>query len=293
MFWRLFGLDREVVQLLSTLYDNTCHNGRHKTSAKVEVYLGLLHFKKNLDPELLALIFGLTSDTSSGASTAYNIKERSLDFLETWVAQFYPSFTRHERMRHQFIIGNKCLLLVVDGTEQSVVKPKSSWMSSIFWSAKKKKFSINKLIGCTVDGLIMWLSDSYPGRYVDSEILEKELCFLVEDWDFELILADQGFEGFYIYFIIQSLILTFKLGNPRVIIPNDWINDSQLRSIRIQVENTINWLKLYDILSEQLRDKIGAKEIRILAKHHRNYFIGGGLVNYNIRWNKAFMLVRK
>ena len=93
MFWRLFGLDREVVQLLSTLYDNTCHNGRHKTSAKVEVYLGLLHFKKNLDPELLALIFGLTSDTSSGASTAYNIKERSLDFLETWVAQFYPSFT--------------------------------------------------------------------------------------------------------------------------------------------------------------------------------------------------------
>lgn len=74
-------------------------------------------------------------------------------------------------------------------------------------------------------------------------------------------------------------------------IPDDWPNHSQLRSARIQVEISIEWLKTYDLCSEQLREKIGGAEWRILAIHHRSYFIAGGFTNYNIIWNKAYMSV--
>lgn len=188
-----------MVIALCDLYQSKYHNDRHKASALVEIYLGLLHFRKNLDSELLAVIFELSTDTSSGASTAHNIKERTLDFFAAWAAQFYPSFNAADRLKHQYMIGNKCILLLLDGTEQRVVKPTSNFMSSMFWSSKKKQFSINKLIGVTVDGLIVWMSDSYPGRVVDSEIVDNELFFLVEDWgNDEFILADQGFQGTYL-----------------------------------------------------------------------------------------------
>lgn len=158
--------------------------------------MGLLHIRKNLDSEFLAIIFELATENSSGVSTVYNIKDRTLNFFASWVGQFYPSFSREERFCHRYTLGNKCLVLLLDGTEQRVVKPTAAFMSSIFWSSKKKQFSINKLIGVTVDGLIVWMSDSYPGRVVDSEIVEKELCFVTNGWDdYELILADQGFEG--------------------------------------------------------------------------------------------------
>lgn len=179
----------------------------------IEIYLGLLHFRKNLDGEFLAAIFELSTRNSSGVSTAFNIKDRTLDFFVSWVGQFYPSFSREERLQHQYTIGNKCIVLLLDGTEQRVVKPTSSFMSSIFWSSKKKQFSINKLIGVTVDGLIVWMSDSHPGRIVDSEIVERELFFLTEGWDdHELILADQGFEGngFFLKLISMEVILNSR-----------------------------------------------------------------------------------
>lgn len=111
LFFRLFGLDCEIVECLCTLYCQVCHNGRHKASADVELYLGLLHFKKDLDPELLALIFGFATNNSSGYTTTYNIKERVLDFLYKWTAQFLPSFTKENRLQHQYSIENKCFVI--------------------------------------------------------------------------------------------------------------------------------------------------------------------------------------
>lgn len=79
------------------------------------------------------------------------------------------------------------------------------------------------------------------------------------------------------------------LGNARIVIPDDWANHTQLRPFRIQVENSINWVKTYNVCSEQLREKIGGSETHILFVHNRYYYIGAGFTNYNILWNKAFM----
>lgn len=154
--------------------------------------------RKYLDPELLALFYGFVSENSTGVSTVNNIKRRVLEFLVSWTWKFYPTISDQQRSEMGVQVGNKFLVWILDGTEQPTPKPTNSGMQGTFWSAKKKQFSINKLIACTPDGMVVWMSKSYPGRVTDAEIMHLELPQFTQEWkDNELILADAGFKGNY------------------------------------------------------------------------------------------------
>jgi hypothetical protein len=93
---------------------------------------------------------------------------------------------------------NKLITMVLDGSEQQCSIPVKRTTSDRFYSGKKSKHTISKLVVASPsNGQILWISKSYQGSCSDLQIAEFKSNHFWEKADkSEHLIADKGFRGF-------------------------------------------------------------------------------------------------
>lgn len=206
-------------------------------------------------------------------TTLQNVRERVLSFIQEKCTEFVQPPEFDERRFFAATVSSFMLSAIVDGTEQRCFNSRNNTTNAAFYSAKKKQHSVNILIVCSPQMKVYFVSQSYPGRNVDSTIANQEIEMWTENWqEHELIVADQGF--------VQG---------PRLIIPDDYLPHlaKDLRTVRCRVENCIAMFKQFAVCREVLREKINQPSgwNTILFFHQRMWQIVAGLVNCNLEGN--------
>jgi len=140
-FHELVGLSKEsVVWLINQI--KIGHNGRTKIfSIKDEVLLFLLHIRH------------------------YPV--------DVFLASFVTLQTLEWRLRHSCKILHSMYTFVLDGSEQPATGSANPILDTSFYSAKKKKHTVNILVVASLNKKILYISPSYPGSVNDIEIVRR------------------------------------------------------------------------------------------------------------------------
>ncbi len=124
---------------------------------------------------------------------------------------------------------------VADGSEQPVTSSSNPVLDTLFFSAKKKKHTINTVVLINiVTKRIIHVSTSYPGSYNDSDIVKLEHTLwssTLEDREFGM--GDSGFNG------LQQLNIPICTSDS---IPSTEFS-KQYNHYRIRVENVFADIK--------------------------------------------------
>ena len=106
--------------------------------------------------------------------------------------------TLEERLSHSEVLFDQVYTFIVDGSEQPINNSsKDTRLNAEFYSAKKKKATINILVVIsTKDFKVLYISPSYPGSINDEEIVRLTR----RDWLDKLNpnergMGDHGFNG--------------------------------------------------------------------------------------------------
>lgn len=192
--------------------------------------------------------------------------KKVLDFLYIRLSRFLGWGSVEDRLYHSVMFfGQGPFTYVVDGSEQPVLAPEKSRDNLLFYSAKKKKTTINILVYIRLDGRILHLSSSYPGCYNDNIILRSTDRHLWESTleRYEYGLGDKGFQG------MEDLGI-YCSGKKGI--------GAELSRIRIRIEQRIEVNKDWRACKETLR--LGGGDMRrLLDIHHKIWTVVSELTN--------------
>lgn len=172
------------------------------------------------------------------------------------------------------------LIVITDGTEQPIPRPKNKKKRKTHYSGKKKRHTIKNQITINLNGTIIHKPPHSPGRRNDYAILKIKHPVLSEQL---MIFYDLGYLGVEKDYPKQISILPYKKkkGKQLTISQKEW---NKLQSkIRIKVEHAISKIKKFRINSETFRNK--------LCRYDGVSEIVCGIVNFKIKWKQEFVVI--
>jgi hypothetical protein len=202
-------------------------------------------------------------------STARHTHRRLLNwFYDTYKGKISP-LTLRERMASGVKIFDTLFTWIVDGSEQEVLHS-NNWVKDIkFHSAKKKKATINIYIIIALDGRVLFISPSFPGINLDSEM------FLLTAGEWHSLLDEQE-HGFADLGFRKLWKQGYKVEVP---LSDRTQKFSKLfSSYRIRIEQRFADIKDFDITRAPLRTP-PAYEEELLTQHNKNWTAVCILVN--------------
>jgi len=172
------------------------------------------------------------------------------------------------------------LIVITDGTEQPIPRPKDKHKRKTHYSGKKKRHTIKNQITINLDGTIIHKPPHSPGRRNDYAILKIKHPVLSEEL---MVFYDLGYLGVEKDFPKQISILPYKKkkGKELTISQKEW---NKLQSkIRIKVEHVISRIKKFRISTDTFRNR--------LCRYDMISEIVCGIVNFKIRWKQEFVVI--
>jgi hypothetical protein len=135
----------------------------------------------------------------------------------------------------------------MDCTEMTTIHPKNMTRQRATYSAYKHRNTLKALIGVAPNGVVTFASKLYPGSVSDKKITEHSGILSALNAG-DLVLADKGFLVADILLHGVSLNLPPFLTTPQFT-PEEAVRTRTIANARINVEQAINRIKLYKILS--------------------------------------------
>ena len=172
------------------------------------------------------------------------------------------------------------LIVITDGTEQPIPRPKNKRKRKTHYSGKKKKHTVQNQITINLDGIIIHKSTHSPGSHHDYKIYKSKHPVLSDEL---LQFYDLGYLGIQKDFPKQTSILPYKKkkGKKLTVPQKEW---NKLQSkIRIKVEHVIAQIKKFRINSDTFRNK--------LCRYDMISDIVCGIVNFKIKWREEFVII--
>ena len=145
--------------------------------------------------------------------------------------------------------------VILDATEVPIAKPKDVNAQSSSFSTYKNRNTLKTMIGCTPQGLISFVGDSYGGSASDRQLIERSELY-TDSGRFEAgdsIMADRGI-------MVQDLFANknASVNTPTMLKgkaqfePHEIVRDRRIASKRIHVERVIGLAKTFKILKTEL-----------------------------------------
>lgn len=269
-FKRIIGIPKSGFQKLVSECESSKRK-RQKLTVEEHLCLFLIFFRWDLPDVFLGLLFGIAR------STAQEYRHLGLEMLSEILGKeigMKDAAWRKENGRK--IMGNH-ITMALDGSEQKCFSSKNPFLNVDFYSTKKNQPSVNILLAASPFGnRILYLSESYSGNHDDKACIvaesgvNKKMPYsdlLDED---ELVIADEGFTGFYNY---------GKIWVP----PKEEENPSRKEAagVRIRIENVFSKIKKFRCCSQRIKIPIDIKNKRnyILDEHHKRWTVASGFIN--------------
>jgi len=131
--------------------------------------------------------------------------------------------------------------LIIDGT----LLPCWSWAGhGELWSGKHRTTGVNVQVACTLSGQLAWVSDPTPGRTHDAKAVRES--GILQDEDCPEHLGDKGYIGL-------GMITPIRKPAGGGLYESQKQFNTQVNSIRYQIERTIANLKTWRILHTDYR----------------------------------------
>ena len=141
--------------------------------------------------------------------------------------------------------------LIIDCTEVNVETPSCLEVQATLWSDYKQHCTVKFLVAITPNGLICWLSPAYGGRASDVHIV-RDSGFLRVLEPGDQIMADRGFKiKTNIATIPAKLCIPPSAQSGVQMTENDVVETSRVANLRIYIEQAIQRIKVYEILSSR------------------------------------------
>ena len=172
------------------------------------------------------------------------------------------------------------LIVITDGTEQQIPRPKDRTKRKTHYSGKKKRHTVKNQITINLNGEIIHKPPHSPGRRNDFAILKIKHPVLSEEL---MVFYDLGYLGVEKDFPDQTSVLPYKKkkGKELTIHQKEW---NKLQSkIRIKVEHVISKIKKFRISNDTFRNK--------LCRYDGISEIVCGIVNFKESWNQEFVVI--
>lgn len=138
---------------------------------------------------------------------------------------------------------------IIDCFEVQIEKPSHPVLQSNTWSDYKQCNTVKFLISCTPNGFINFISQAYPGRISDKNIVAKS-GYLARVPNGAYILADRGFKHVHNMLLQKNCILIrpASVGVNDQSTAKDVKESRQIASIRIHIERIIRRVREFHIL---------------------------------------------
>lgn len=186
---------RSVIGLTKDHFQSLCNQivlSRNTTSMTKEeaLMLFLIHYRHGLSIRVMSWLFDVCPKTVT------NIINDVTEDMYKWAQTKITMASWSERDMDSVRFRNKTIVVMLDGTEQRVQRPKSKDYDRLVYSGKKKQHSFTLLLVCSPTGKIYFISPSYPGSYNDASLMNMRENFFWRDFEKdEYIAADKGFIG--------------------------------------------------------------------------------------------------
>lgn len=144
--------------------------------------------------------------------------------------------------------------LLLDCTEQIIQKPKKKQKK--YYSGKKKQHSIKTEIHCALNGNIVHVSRSYPGRIHDFSIRKTGHPLSKDTRDY----ADSGYQG--LVDIHQNSFIPYKRSKHNTLTHAKKSYNKALSKIRVTVEHKFRQIKIFQIFSQKYRNSLSSYNIK-------------------------------
>lgn len=182
------------------------------------------------------------------------------------IQKLEPLLARAISINKERNFSEKDLQVLIDATEIQTQHPSKNQRK--FYSGKKKKHTQKVEIITDLNGKILCISKSYPGRTHDFKI-RKQSSKIPKN---VTVLADSGYQG--LQKIHKNTVLPFKRRRKCPLTTEQKTHNSALSSKRVVVEHVFAQLKKFKILGSVYRN--------FQKKLHLRFNIIAGL--YNLRF---------
>ena len=205
----------------------------------------LSYLRLHIPQLVIGLMFGLTQCDISRDLRRLRLINSVLPSPEVWDIQKDNQESKELVTLPAEQLANDCVL--VDATEQHVYRPgKSNETRKLYYSGKKKIFTIKTQMLTDDDYHILAISVSVPGAMHDKKLSDevKTLERLPDGCEVD---ADKGYQG------MASQVSLVTVCNPETGIEQQEEFNSQLSAIRVRVEHCIGWVKNWAIVATRFR----------------------------------------
>ena len=245
-------------------------------SLKDRILMFLMYYRMYTTYDMLGMIFDLDKS---------NVM-RDIRYLEPAVRKSIPipakKYADSKKLKtiqelQQFFPE---LIVITDGTEQPIPRPKDRTKRKSHYSGKKKKHTVQNQITINLDGIIIHKSIHSPGSHHDYKIYKSKHPTLSERL---LQFYDLGYLGIQKDFPKQISILPYKKKKRKELTTyqKEW-NKIQSK-IRIKVEHVIAQIKKFGINRAVFRNK--------LCRYDSISEIVCGIVNFKMQWKQEFVVI--
>lgn len=158
--------------------------------SKRNLFLILRKIRHNESLRILGDAFGITRQQAG------NIFRFDLEKVATCLQPFvyWPEKSYIKRnLPLQFKHKYKDVQVIIDAFETAILKPGKPLDQALSWSQYKHANTVKYLIGCSPDGMIIFISKGFLGRISDKEIVRRSgfLNFVKQG---TIVMADRGFK---------------------------------------------------------------------------------------------------
>lgn len=265
-FQKLFGLNRlQFEKLLIILESNSAFTSEERgrpfsLNSGEQLLLFLLWLRHYPSQVLIASFFHVSQVTVS------RIIQQMINSFELFFDQClqFPKL-RTQREKNNVNFRGQKVSVIVDGTEQEIYLSSNKMIERATYSGKKHKHTFTKLIACSPNGIIYFISQSYNGSKNDLQLAEfpENSFYKFLDLD-EWIGADAGYRGLE---RIHPTILPFvQLSNQPELSKEEKEFNNEWASVRVIVENVICQIKKWKCCRLPLRCK--TTDIHIAQRFH-------------------------
>ncbi len=167
-------------------------------------------------------------------------------------------FNSVEEFREEFKEVEK---IIIDALERSHQRPQDSKKQKEFYSGKKKKHTVKHTVISTVEKVIKFVGDSFPGSSHDYTMLKTEFSPELPWFEELSVLIDLGYQGIKTDYEGENIHIPHKKPRKSKRNPNPQLTEEQktenrtVSQIRVFVEHAIGGMRRFAILVQAFRNR--------------------------------------
>eukprot|EP00761_Pharyngomonas_kirbyi_P010454 gb/GECH01010474.1/.p1 GENE.gb/GECH01010474.1/~~gb/GECH01010474.1/.p1 ORF type:complete len:361 (+),score=14.79 gb/GECH01010474.1/:1-1083(+) len=243
-------------------------SSRKKFDGKLQLLMCIFWMRQYPVERMIAWIFGCS------VSMVYRYTRSTLIALDRVLNPLVNMKTYHCRKQNGVMLGNACVTIIVDCSEQRIKRSIDTRIERSYYSGKQGYTTLSVYLSCSPSGYIYFLSPSYQGSMNDMMIADlSENKFFSELSDTEYIVGDSGFNGLTRNW--KNTIIPFKGKNQTAEQKN--FNQS-LSKIRIGVENVFGHIEDWKICGSTYRSH-SSNVGTLHEEHNRIWRVCCGIFN--------------